>query len=89
MPVEERLVAGGVPERIDVERVLVRDRPHQLEARVLVPSARLIEVRVRDEQQHEQRRARIRHCEFSRPATRTPMLTTSPTTVANAAPFGP
>src|SRR5438067_2138887 len=85
---EVRLVAGRVPVRIDVERVFVRDGAYEIEARVLVPAAGLIEVRVRREQQHEQRHAAI-HTAPRSPATSIAMLTTSPATVANAAPFGP
>src|SRR5262249_30656931 len=60
--------------------------------RVLVPSAGLIEVRERHEQEHEQRDTRP-HATARRtrapPATSIVMLTSSPTTVASAAPSAP
>src|SRR5581483_3000341 len=96
MAVGERLVARGVLERIDAERVLVGDRPHQIESRVLVPAAGLIEVGVRREEQHEQRDPRPVHTTLGggagrrdSPTISIAMLTTSPATVAKAAPSGP
>src|SRR5579862_201531 len=95
MALEERLVAGGQLEGIDIERALVRDCAHQGKPRVLIPPSGLVEVRERRKQQDEERgacAAGIGHwpLQSRRVATRRiVMLTTSPTTVAMAAPLAP
>src|SRR5581483_12177866 len=84
--VEEGFVASGQMKRIDIERVLVGDRANQRKPRILIPPAGLVEVCVRREEQDEQRHFRSGHqLRPRRPPTSTTMLTTSPTTVANAA----
>src|SRR5204863_5753018 len=92
MAVVKRDVAGGVPERIDAQRALIGDRTNEIEARVLVPTARLIEVGERHEQHHKQDGARSHDAVRiapEMPATSIVMLTSSPTTVASAAPSAP
>ena len=53
MPVVQRLVTGVPLVGIDADGMVVRHRAHQVEARVLIPAARLVEIRVRREQQRE------------------------------------
>ena len=50
-----RLVAGVLLEGVDGDRALLHDRARQVEARVLVPAARLVEVGVGAEDEGEER----------------------------------